>query len=246
MYALHAWCSIKYFQSQISLLGYIDKITMLAGTYFSCSPQIWVKRWRKYMFDLFRRKSSYKLAKSKLCSRTYYSVQGCIYKHLVYIHFIFLSTDYIWCNRAYIWWHLGVCTQNIWIKRSYSFLLIDSIKTKIIRTDLGMKAAHSAYSIWASADEHGDAQLDDVKLPLLLLHAASQLLQLGSTFLPLSHVADAGRSWYERVGKIWSDLCAMLHRACTTSKWATDKCGRLVRSKDGSRRWWNIYITSWV
>ena len=32
--------------------------------------------------------------------------------------------------------------------------------------------------IRAAADEHGDAHPDDVKLPLLLLHRASQLSQL--------------------------------------------------------------------
>ena len=57
---------------------------------------------------------------------------------------------------------------------------------KSIQAGSGMKAAHDAYSIWAAADEHGDTHPDDVKLPLLLLHGASQLPQLRGP-LPLRH-----------------------------------------------------------
>lgn len=50
-----------------------------------------------------------------------------------------------------------------------------------------MELVHDAYTLWAAADEHGDAYLDDTQLPLLLLRRAAQPPQL-RTLLRLRHV----------------------------------------------------------
>lgn len=47
---------------------------------------------------------------------------------------------------------------------------------------------HTYFGVWTAADEHGDAFLDYVELPLVLLRRALQLRQLRTPLRPILHM----------------------------------------------------------